>query len=102
MVTKVETQATYFVCGGVQHLAQNCPTYSEMREIYKEQCNALAMFIKPFSPYSDTYNPSLRNHPNFSWKSDQNQPTSSNNWNTKAPPRNYLHLNIMHELIGIP
>ncbi|PON42473.1 hypothetical protein TorRG33x02_335780 [Trema orientale] len=62
-----------------------------MRGVYEEQCNAIGMFRKPFSPYSDTYNPGWRNHPNFSWKSDPNQPTSSNNnWSTKAqPPRSY-------------
>ncbi|PON42471.1 hypothetical protein TorRG33x02_335760, partial [Trema orientale] len=62
-----------------------------MRGVYEEQCNTFGTFRKPFSPYSDTYNPGWRNHPNFSWKSDPNQPTSSNNnWSTEAqPPRSH-------------
>ena len=85
-VARVEAQITCFVCGGVEHLAQDCPTYGEMRGVYEEQCNALGMFRKPFSPYTETYNPGWRNHPNFSWKSEPNQPSSSNNnWKTEAP-----------------
>ncbi|GKV31622.1 hypothetical protein SLEP1_g40296 [Rubroshorea leprosula] len=62
-----------------------------MKGVYKEQCNALGMVRKPFSPYSKTYNSSWRNQPNFSWKNDQNHPTSSNNtWNSEVqPPRSY-------------
>ena len=56
-VARVEAQKTCFVCGGVEHLAQDCPTYGEMRGVYEEQCNALGMFRKPFSPYTETYNP---------------------------------------------
>jgi hypothetical protein len=42
--------------------------FSEM-----EQVNAFNNFQKKSSgPYSETYNPWWRNHPNFSWK--QNQP----------------------------
>ena len=58
--------------------------------LYVGEWNTLGMFRKPFSPYSNTYNPSWRNHPNFNWKSNKNKPTSFNNLNTKAPPpRNY-------------
>ncbi|GKV10508.1 hypothetical protein SLEP1_g21858 [Rubroshorea leprosula] len=90
-VARVEAQAPCFVCGGLDHLAQDCLTYGEIREVYEEQCNALGMGREPFSPYSETYNPSWRNHPNFSWKANQNHPTSSNStWNSEAqPPRSY-------------
>ena len=70
-----------FVCGGVDHLAQECPTFAEMRGMYEEQCNALGMYMKPVAPFSDTYNPGWRNHPNFSWK-PENQPPAQ-------PPRSY-------------
>ncbi|PON34430.1 hypothetical protein PanWU01x14_344600, partial [Parasponia andersonii] len=35
-VARVETQATCSVCGGVNHLAQDCLTYNEMRGVYEE------------------------------------------------------------------
>ncbi|KAL5741564.1 hypothetical protein ACOSP7_028296 [Xanthoceras sorbifolium] len=62
-------------------------TSSEMKGVYEEQCNSLGTYRKPFSPYSDTYNPGWRNHPNFSWNNDANNPTSSNNnhWKPEAP-----------------
>ncbi|GKU94734.1 hypothetical protein SLEP1_g8180 [Rubroshorea leprosula] len=84
-VARVEAQAPCFVCGGLDHLAKDCLTYGEMRGVYEEQCNALGMGREPFSPYSETYNPSWRNHPNFSLKANQNHPTSSSNtWNSET------------------
>ncbi|GKV13635.1 hypothetical protein SLEP1_g24623 [Rubroshorea leprosula] len=84
---KVEGQAACFVCRGLDHLAHDCLTYGEMRGVYEEQCNALGMGRELFSPYLETYNPSWRNHPNFSWKANQNHPTSSSNtWNSEAQP----------------
>ncbi|KAL5827604.1 hypothetical protein ACOSQ3_019444 [Xanthoceras sorbifolium] len=81
-VARVESQDNCFICGGVDHLAQVCPTLSEMKGVYEEQCNSLGTYRKPFSPYSDTYNPGWRNHPNFSWKNDAN----NNHWKPEAPP----------------
>ena len=87
-VAKVESHDVCFVCGGAEHLAQDCPTYSEMRGIYEEQCNALGMYKKPYSPYSETYNPNWRNHPNFSWKSDQQ---ANNQWKQEQQaPKSYV------------
>ena len=53
------------------HQAQNCPS---MAVFYKmEQVNTFNDYRKQSNgPYSKTYNPGWRNHPNFSWK--QNQP----------------------------
>jgi hypothetical protein len=48
------------------HLAQTCPSLPAFVESPMEQVNT---FNRPFS---ETYNPGWRNHPNFSWK--QNQP----------------------------
>ncbi|XP_038974777.1 uncharacterized protein LOC120106013 [Phoenix dactylifera] len=73
-VSRIESHGPCFVCGGVDHLAQDCPTFAEMRGVYEEHCNALGMYKKPFTPFSDTYNPGWRNHPNFSWKSDPQHP----------------------------
>jgi hypothetical protein len=60
------------VCASPMHQAHNCPSMAVFAEM--EQVNAFKNFQKPSSgPYSETYNPGWRNHPNFSWK--QNQPT---------------------------
>jgi hypothetical protein len=61
------------VCASPMHQAQNCPS---MTVFEMEQVDAFNSFQKPSSgPYSETYNPGWRNHPNFSWK--QNQPTTN-------------------------
>jgi hypothetical protein len=61
------------VCASLLHQAQNC---SSMTVFEMEQVNAFNSFQKSSSgPYSKTYNPGWRNHPNFSWK--QNQPTTN-------------------------
>jgi hypothetical protein len=50
-----------------------------------EQANACNNYQKPSSgPYSETYNPGWRNHPNFSWK--QNQPTTNQGGASHYPP----------------
>ena len=75
-IAKVETQATCFVCGGVEHLPQDCLTFHEMRGIHEEHYNALGMYREPHSPYIDTYNPRGRDHLSSSWKVDSHQYTS--------------------------
>jgi hypothetical protein len=51
------------------------------RECLHEQAHALNSFQRPnHNSYSQTYNPGWRNHPNFSWKSD------NNNAQTSQPP----------------
>ncbi|XP_062080181.1 uncharacterized protein LOC133784931 [Humulus lupulus] len=57
----------------MDHLAKDCLAFREIRGVYEEKCNALGAYNKPFS---HTYNPCWRNHPNFSWK-DPNQTQSS-------------------------
>jgi hypothetical protein len=55
------------------HQAQNCPSMIVFSEM--EQVNAFNNFQKHSTgPYSKSYNPRWRNHPNFFWK--QNQPTN--------------------------
>ena len=34
MIARAESQEPCFVCGGVEHLAKDCPTYNEMRGVY--------------------------------------------------------------------
>ena len=94
MIARIESYCTCFVCGGrsgegVEHVAQDFPTYSKMKRVYEEQCNALRMYKKRNSPYFATYNRGWRNHPNFSWKS--NQLAQANNYWKPEPqaPRSY-------------
>ena len=44
----------------------------------------------PHNPYSQTYNPGWRNHPNFSWASNNPpRPNFSNNFHHPTPPQNF-------------
>ena len=94
-----QIEPSCFVCKGLDHLPQECPTFAEMKGAYDEQCNALGVYRKPYSPYSETYNPGWRNHPNFSWKNEnqqQNPPPQPRNFNAPQyhnpppQPRNSL------------
>ncbi|KAL3579616.1 hypothetical protein D5086_017451 [Populus alba] len=69
------------ICETNKHSTNDCPTLSSFRECLHEQAHALNSFQRSnHNPYSQTYNPGWRNHPNFSWKSD------SNNTQTSQPP----------------
>ncbi|KAJ0038202.1 hypothetical protein Pint_23027 [Pistacia integerrima] len=83
-VARIESHEPCFMCNGVDHIPRDCPTYFELREM-KEECNTLGMpFRKTYSPYSNTFNPSWKNHPNFSWRTDTQPPTQSNTqWRPK-------------------
>ncbi|KAL6332682.1 hypothetical protein AAG906_010022 [Vitis piasezkii] len=52
-----------------EHGVQSCPTLPQARYVY-EQANALGTYkqYSSNSPYSNTYNPGWRNHPNLSWE----------------------------------
>lgn len=84
------------LCSNLSHTAQNCPSLPAYQEAYSEQVHALQSYEKtPNNPYSPTYNPNWRNHPNFSWK--QNQPLSNqggqqlNMPNQQFVPPNQVH-----------
>jgi hypothetical protein len=69
------------ICKTNEHSTNNCLTLPSFRECLHEQAYALNSFQKPnHNPYSQTYNSSWRNHPNFSWKS------GNNNAQTSQPP----------------
>ncbi|EXB92318.1 ATP-dependent RNA helicase dhx8 [Morus notabilis] len=84
MVARAELQEPCFVCGGVEHLAKDCPAYNEMRGVYDKQCNALGSYYKPFS---NRYNPGWRNHPNFSWRDSNQAQPSGGQWRTEQQPQ---------------
>jgi hypothetical protein len=59
------------ICETNEHSTNDCPTLPSFRECLQEQTHALNNFQRPnHNLYSQTYNPSWRNHLNFSWKSN--------------------------------
>ena len=48
-----------------------------------DQANVINTFNKP-NPYSQTYNPGWRNHPNFNWRNNNNAQSSQ-----APPPQNF-------------
>ena len=69
MVETLVPNQLCFICQYSEHLGEHCPTIPSMRDMLAEQANAVGQYKQPTSaPYSNTYNPNLRNHPNLSWK----------------------------------
>ncbi|XP_026396037.1 uncharacterized protein LOC113290669 [Papaver somniferum] len=58
--------ATCAACHSSDHLVDSCPDLHEFQESRVEHANAL-YHKQENNPYSQTYNPGWRNHPNFSW-----------------------------------
>ena len=55
------------LCTCPTHFVSDCPLASQYPEFVQEQVNALQGYSKPSNdPFSNTYNPGWRNHPNFS------------------------------------
>jgi hypothetical protein len=86
------------ICETNEH-SNDCPTLPSFKECLYEQVNALNSYQRPsHNPYSQTYNPGWRNHPNFSLKS------GNNNAQTLQPPfqaqHNFKILMDMHLLMS--
>uniref|UniRef100_A0A2N9HET6 Retrotransposon gag domain-containing protein n=1 Tax=Fagus sylvatica TaxID=28930 RepID=A0A2N9HET6_FAGSY len=67
---QVEMHEECSVCHDPEHPTKDCPMLPSVVGVFEEHCGAIGNFRKPFSPYSETYNPGWRNHPNFGWKND--------------------------------
>jgi hypothetical protein len=66
------------ICETNEHATNDCPTLPSFKECLHEQAHVLNSFQRPsHNPYSQTYNPGWRNHPNFSWKSGNNNAQTS-------------------------
>ena len=64
-VNQVQSE-TCSICASHMHTTQMCPFAAGYPDFYAEQANALNNYEKPFaSPFSETYKPNWRNHPNF-------------------------------------
>ena len=74
-INQVQSE-TCFICASPMHTTQMCPSTVGFPNFHIGQTNALNNYGKPFaSPFSKTYNPNWRNHPNVSWR--QNQPPTN-------------------------
>jgi hypothetical protein len=63
-------------CSSTTHQVNKCPSAVNYTDISNEQVNA-AFFRPGNDPYSNTYNPGWRNHPNFSWKGQNAENSTS-------------------------
>ncbi|KAL5545248.1 hypothetical protein UlMin_009032 [Ulmus minor] len=67
------------LCGG-NHASVECQVGNPFASPNSEQANYVSNFQRPqHNPYSNTYNPGWRNHPNLSWGNNQggSKPSSS-------------------------
>lgn len=55
-------------CGG-HHGYRLCP-FVDVNSLSMEQAQVIGNFPRPNNPYSNSYNPRWRNHPNLSWRND--------------------------------
>jgi hypothetical protein len=80
----------YSICASPMHLAHNCLSLPTFVDSSIEQVNAFNDYRKQTNgPFSETYNPRWRNHPNFSWKQNQpmNQGGPPHHAQNQYPPR---------------
>jgi hypothetical protein len=85
----VHQSPTCAIYGGDDHLAINC-NWERSAEVDAEQVNAFKNNFRPQNnPYSNTYNPGWKNHPNFY---QDNQPQNLNQHrNQNRPIQGYEH-----------
>ena len=63
---QVQQVRTCGICSKMGHSTDRCPTFQDDPN---EQINAVGDFVpqRKYDPYSNTYNPGWRDHPNFSY-----------------------------------
>ncbi|KAL5819379.1 hypothetical protein ACOSQ4_023221 [Xanthoceras sorbifolium] len=69
-------------CYDIGHFSHNCPSLQVSQD---PQVAAIGNFQKPYSPYSEVYNPATRFHPNFRWRNEPQQQVSAPNHQFSAP-----------------
>ncbi|XVF47618.1 hypothetical protein PTKIN_Ptkin03bG0124400 [Pterospermum kingtungense] len=70
-IKSVQNDEICGICDVVGHSTNICPNIPVFKEVFHEQVNVMNNYKKPFpSSFSDTYNLGWRNHPNFSWRRD--------------------------------
>ena len=81
-----EPTVACMICSSTEHLPTGCPSASQFPDLVQEYVHATQSYTQPGSnPFSNTYNPGWRDHPNFGWKTGQNQ--SSLPYGTTPQPR---------------
>ena len=51
-----------FICQSTEHVGEQCPTISTVREMFTDQANFVGQYKPPTNaPYGNTYNPNWRN-----------------------------------------
>ncbi|CAN6712883.1 unnamed protein product [Malus baccata var. baccata] len=65
-------QEACIICSETTHDITQCPNKDSYHELMQEHVNMVNNFIRPRNdPYSNTYNPRWKNHPNLSWGGNQ-------------------------------
>lgn len=60
------------MCENQEHVTKDFPTLPAFKEVLNEQVNACNSFFQQGNnPYSNTYNPGWKNHPNLKWMQKQ-------------------------------
>lgn len=67
-------QSTKAICEfcARNHIGVDCQVGNPFANNSSEQANFVSNYQRQSNPYSNTYNPRWRNHPNFSWSNSQN------------------------------
>ena len=75
------------LCASSSYTIYECPSATQFPEFVQEQANAA--YSRPGNdPYSNTYNPGWRSHPNFSWQphTQGNSFPQNQRLNNRHPP----------------
>lgn len=82
------------ICTSPMHYITDCPSASQYPEFVQEQVSAAQGFSRPdYDPFSPTYNAGRKDHPNFSWRTQnqsspsslQQRPHNQNGFNQPRP-----------------
>ena len=71
-VNAIQTNVVCDHCAG-NHSSADCQVGNPFAQSSYGQANYVSNFQRQNNPYSNTYNPGWKNHPNFSWSNDQGQ-----------------------------
>ncbi|GFS34255.1 hypothetical protein Acr_00g0032950 [Actinidia rufa] len=91
-----ESSSMCVLCDTMDHCTDVCPIVAGVKEA-RGQVNVVGQFSRNESnPYSNTYNPGWRNHPNFGWRQEgqqnmQNFSQNAQNWQSQQQPYQASH-----------